>query len=100
MLRSIVIVAGLIAVMASCNPPGQQGSEPAKGPELLWKYEGLGKGYGAPLITKEGIFINAEEEGNSYSTTSLKTSGMATSTAIRSCIKMAREASNCIFPAY
>ena len=65
MFRSIVIVAVLIAVIVSCDLPGT-GSESAKSPELLWKYEGLGKGYGAPRISKEGIFINAEEDGNSY----------------------------------
>ena len=68
--------------MGSCDRSGQQGSEsaseeispgtrlldswPREGPELLWIYEGLGKGYGSPLISKEGIFINGEEDGNSY----------------------------------
>ena len=66
MLRSILIVAGLITFMSSCHPPGQQGSESTGSFELLWKYEGLGKGYGAPAISKEGIFINAEEDGKSY----------------------------------
>lgn len=66
MLRSIIIFTFLITLMASCNAPGQKGSEPAQEPELLWKYKGLGKGYGAPLISREGIFINAEEDGNSY----------------------------------
>lgn len=66
MLRSILIVAGLITLTVSCNPPGQERSESIGSPELLWKYDGLGKGYGAALISKEGIYINAEEDGNSY----------------------------------
>ena len=68
--------------MSSCDRSGQRGSEsatgeispgtrlldswPREGPELLWIYEGLGKGYGKPLILNEGIFINGEEDGNSY----------------------------------
>ena len=39
---------------------------PEEGPELLWTYEGLGRGYGGPCISKEGIFINAEKDGNSF----------------------------------
>ena len=39
---------------------------PEEGPELFWKYEGLGRGYAAPVVTDEQIFINAEAEGNSY----------------------------------
>ena len=82
MWRSIVILTALISIMGSCDRSGQQGSEsaseeispgthlldswPREGPELLWIYEGLGKGYGSPLISKEGIFINGEEDGNSY----------------------------------
>jgi outer membrane protein assembly factor BamB len=41
-------------------------SWPDSGPELIWIYEGLGRGYGGPLITREGIFVNAEENGESY----------------------------------
>jgi outer membrane protein assembly factor BamB len=59
--------------MGSCDRSGQQRSEsaadeisPGIGPELLWKYKGLGKGYGGPLIFNEGIFINGEEDSNSY----------------------------------
>lgn len=66
MLRSIIILSILFTLMYACNPPEQKGSESAEGPELLWKYKGLGKGYGAPLATKEGIYINAEEDGKSY----------------------------------
>ena len=72
----------LIAIMASCDRSGHQRSQsasggisagtrlldswPREGPELLWIYEGLGKGYSSPLISTEGIFINGEEAGNSY----------------------------------
>ena len=82
MLRNIIILTVLIAIVGSCHKSGQQGMEsvseeispgtrlldswPPGGPELLWKYKGLGKGYGGPLISKEGIFINGEEDGYSY----------------------------------
>lgn len=39
---------------------------PEEGPELLWAFEGLGRGYAAPAVSSEGIFVNGEEEGNSY----------------------------------
>jgi outer membrane protein assembly factor BamB len=35
-------------------------SWPEEGPELLWKFAGLGNGYGSPVITKTNIFINGE----------------------------------------
>jgi hypothetical protein len=79
MQRIILIIA---ALLASCNAADQQEKKaaseefsagsgllqswPGKGPELLWKYEGLGRGYGGPLVSRDGIFINAEEGGNSY----------------------------------
>lgn len=82
MQRSIIIGMALISIMGSCDrsPQGRSDSAtgelspgsrlldswPREGPELLWKYEGLGKGYGGPTISEEGIFINAEEDGNSY----------------------------------
>ena len=72
----------LMACLGSCDPGRQESgtvpsatSSPGKdlkatwpqgGPELLWTYEGLGKGYGGPCISTAGIFINAEEDGNSY----------------------------------
>ncbi len=37
-----------------------------EGPELLWKFEGLGRGYAAPSISKDKVFINGESEGNTY----------------------------------
>jgi outer membrane protein assembly factor BamB len=39
---------------------------PEEGPELLWIYEGLGRGYAAPSVSQDKIFINGESEGNSY----------------------------------
>jgi len=82
MLRRILIVAVLMSISVSCDPSAQQGkrsaseeistgpglleSWPREGPELLWKYEGLGKGYGGPLISSEAIYINGEEDGNSH----------------------------------
>lgn len=39
---------------------------PEEGPELLWVSEGLGRGYASPAVTGKQIFINAEEEGESY----------------------------------
>lgn len=39
---------------------------PDEGPELLWIYEGLGLGFAAPAVTKDAIFVNGEQEGNSY----------------------------------
>jgi outer membrane protein assembly factor BamB len=41
-------------------------SWPEEGPELLWKFEGLGRGFAAPAVTKDKIFINGEAEGKSY----------------------------------
>lgn len=52
--------------MAACGLFRQPDREPDEEPELLWKYEGLGRGYGGPCITKAGIFVNAEEDGNSF----------------------------------
>lgn len=82
MQKRYVILIALTLLMGSCNRPGptrgdpspgeiSQGtylldSWPGDGPELLWKCEGLGRGYGGPLISGERIFINGEEAGNSY----------------------------------
>lgn len=81
MLRPLVIFFALVSIMTSCDRSGQVSDSPSKkissesplletwpreGPELLWIYEGLGKGYGGPLISGEGIFINGEENGKSY----------------------------------
>jgi outer membrane protein assembly factor BamB len=82
MQKRTLIIAALITILGSCNRSGPQsgGSAsrvdlpepqlldewPREGPRLLWKYEGLGRGYGGPAVTGEGIYINAEENGNSY----------------------------------
>lgn len=78
----ITILISLICLVASCgifikekdrSDDEKHSSEirlldswPEEGPGLSWKYQGLGKGYGGPLITQRGIFINAEENGHSY----------------------------------
>lgn len=66
MRNSIIICLVMITNLVACDSPGQQGSDSVKDPELLWKYEELGRGYGGPCISNEGIFVNAEEDGNSY----------------------------------
>lgn len=82
MQRRTLIITSLVIILGSCGRPGPQGSGsapgaappgtplleswPREGPALLWKYEGLGRGFGGPSISGEGIFINAEEDGNSY----------------------------------
>ena len=66
MRRNIVIYLFMTAIMGACGHSAKPDIKPAEEPELLWKYEGLGRGYGGPCISKEGIFINAEENGNSY----------------------------------
>jgi outer membrane protein assembly factor BamB len=78
----MIICLVLTPILSACDysrPPGDNSSSanvppgtglldtwPGEGPELLWIYEGLGRGYGGPCISTEGIFINAEEDGNSY----------------------------------
>jgi outer membrane protein assembly factor BamB len=39
---------------------------PEQGPELLWVFEGLGRGFAAPVVTGDLIFVNGEEEGRAY----------------------------------
>lgn len=39
---------------------------PDEGPELLWVYEGLGRGFASPAVTTDGLFVNGEQGGNSY----------------------------------
>ena len=39
---------------------------PEDGPELLWVSKGLGRGYAAPVLTDDQIFVNGEQEGNSF----------------------------------
>lgn len=39
---------------------------PESGPELQWIYEGIGKGYAAPVITNDKIFVNGEQDSSSF----------------------------------
>lgn len=39
---------------------------PENGPELIWDYEGIGNGYGAPVITSDKIFVNGELDSLSH----------------------------------
>lgn len=39
---------------------------PEDGPELLWAYEGIGKGYAAPSVLKDKIFVNGEQDSSSF----------------------------------
>ncbi|MCP4312103.1 MAG: PQQ-like beta-propeller repeat protein [Bacteroidetes bacterium] len=39
---------------------------PEEGPELLWTYEGVGRGYAAPAVLGGKLFVNGEQEGKSY----------------------------------
>lgn len=80
--RVAFILLFYMFIVCSCDPQVQQkrasgpdsdqeetgllDTWPEGGPELLWKYNGLGKGFGGPLIAGEGIYINAEENGKSY----------------------------------
>ncbi|MEI7982134.1 MAG: hypothetical protein WCI71_10810, partial [Bacteroidota bacterium] len=41
-------------------------SWPETGPPLSWECEGIGSGYGSPVITKKNIFINGEIDTISY----------------------------------
>lgn len=36
------------------------------GPVLLWEFDGLGNGYGSPVITSKNIFINGETDSINY----------------------------------
>ncbi len=36
------------------------------GPELLWAYKGIGKGYAAPSVLGDKIFINGEQDSSSF----------------------------------
>jgi outer membrane protein assembly factor BamB len=39
---------------------------PEEGPQLLWTYEGLGRGYAAPAVLGDKLFVNGEKEGKAY----------------------------------
>lgn len=45
---------------------GLMDSWPDEGPDMLWIFEGLGRGFAAPAVTGEGIYVVGEAEGNSY----------------------------------
>ncbi len=45
---------------------GLMESWPAEGPELLWSVEGVGNGYGSPIITRDRIFVNGEVDSTGY----------------------------------
>ena len=78
---SITIII-LLALLQSCDQPFAQWRGPDRngifpesnlmdqwpedGPELLWVFEGLGRGYAAPSVTQDKIFVNGEEEGKSF----------------------------------
>jgi outer membrane protein assembly factor BamB len=82
MKKYIVIILVLLPLLVSCDRSGKQADKssvnrhiqgngladtwPAEGPGLLWVFEGLGKGYGSPCISADGIYVNAEEDGNSF----------------------------------
>ena len=70
MYNTYIIALVLTALMVACRETAKEGgateSWQANAPELIWKYEGLGRGYGGPLIADDGIYVNAEEDGKSY----------------------------------
>lgn len=66
MRYDMIICIVLFINLGSCDGPGKPEASSAKVPELLWKYEGLGRGYGAPCVFRNRIFVNAEKGGNSY----------------------------------
>jgi len=81
MEKYVIICLAVTFMTCSCRMPDQReksvleetspetglmDSWPGNGPELLWKYSGLGQGYGGPLVCNEGIFVNAEEDGESF----------------------------------
>ncbi len=41
-------------------------SWPPEGPPLVWQYDGLGNGYGSPVISAEAIFVNGEIDTVTY----------------------------------
>jgi outer membrane protein assembly factor BamB len=41
-------------------------SWPEAGPSLLWEFDGIGNGYGSPVITTSAIYVNGEIDTVSY----------------------------------
>ena len=48
------------------NEPGLMKSWPASGPELLWHYDGLGKGFSSISISRGKLFVTGYHEGKGY----------------------------------
>ena len=48
------------------NETGLMKSWPANGPELLWHFNGLGKGYSSVSIDKDKIFVTGYTDGKGY----------------------------------
>lgn len=83
-MKNMIIFITLLALIISCSSESEvyqwrgamrdgiyQETDlldkwPEEGPELLWLANGLGRGYAAPVITEDQVFVNGEEEGNSF----------------------------------
>ena len=48
------------------NETGLMKSWPEKGPELLWHFDGLGRGYTSVSIDRERLFVTGETDGKGY----------------------------------
>lgn len=48
------------------NESGLLNIWPEDGPDLLWKFEGIGKGYAAPSVLNDKIFVNGEQDSSSF----------------------------------
>lgn len=48
------------------NETGLLKSWPETGPELLWSFEGLGNGYGSPVVSNGKVFVNGEIDSTAY----------------------------------
>ena len=80
----------IMLIFASCSPKQQEDPEkplaqwrgenrdgiyqttdllnqwPENGPDLLWSFDGIGKGYAAPAVTSDKIFVNGETDSLSF----------------------------------
>ena len=83
--RSLIIIV-IFALLQSCTPntrqeisqwrgPDRNGiynetmllnEWPESGPDSLWVYEGIGKGYAAPVVLNDKIFVNGEQDSMSF----------------------------------
>ena len=80
LLTCLSLFLGLPGVLASQEVLQWRGSDrsgmyngtnllkswPENGPALLWEFDGLGNGYGSPVITEKNIFINGEIDTVNY----------------------------------